>query len=138
MKLPSGLRILEDCEGTGPVAESGHTIIYNVRIFLNRGDEVPMNETQAKQGMPDQQIRRENDQIFIDHKSTLGKRQVIAGVEKALLGMRAGGFRKIRVSPHLAYRERGIPGLIPPDAVLHISVWLREIVAPDDAGERSR
>lgn len=138
MKLPSGLEILENQEGSGPIAESGHTIIYNVRIFLNHGDEVLINETQAKLGMPDERIRRENDQIFIDHISTLGKRQAIAGIEKALLGMRVGGFRKVRVSPHLAYGSRGIPGLIPPDAVLNISVWLREIVAPSGAVERTR
>ena len=131
MKLPSGLEILENHEGSGPIAEAGLTIIYNVRIYLNRGDEVPLDEIQAKQGIPDEQIRRENDQIFIDRTSTLGKRQVIAGIEKALLGMRAGGFRQVRVSPHLAYGARGLPGLIPPDAVLNISLWLREVVAPD-------
>ncbi len=74
MKLPSGLEILENHEGSGPAAESGHTIIYNVRIFLNQGDEVPINEALAKQGIADERIRRENDQIFVDHISTLGKR----------------------------------------------------------------
>ncbi len=130
MKLPSGLKILENREGSGPIAESGHTIIYNVRIFLNQGDEVPINEALAKRGIADERIRRENDQIFVDHISTLGERQAIAGIEKALLGMRVGGFRKVRVSPHLAYGGRGLPGLIPPAAVLNISVWLREFVAP--------
>lgn len=137
MKLPSGLEILENREGTGPIAKSGQTIIYNVRIFLNHGDEVLINAAQAKQGMPNERIRRENDQIFIDHVSTLGKRQAIAGIEKALLGMKVGGFRKVRVSPHLVYRDRGVPGLIPPDAVLNISVWLREIVTPNNAVERT-
>ena len=127
MKLPSGLVILEDKEGLGPEATSGDTVVYNVRIFLNRGDEVPVNETSADRGIPEELIRRENGQIFIDHISTLGKRHAIAGIEKALIGMRAGGFRKIRVSLHLAYRDRGVPGLIPPDAVLSICVWLREI-----------
>ena len=138
MKLPSGLEILENHEGSGPAAESGHTIIYNVRIFLNRGDEVPINEALAKQGIPEEWIRREDDQILIDHRSTLGKRQAIAGIEKALLGMWVGGFRKVRISPHLAYGDRGLPGLIPPDAVLNISVWLREIVAPSGVVERTR
>ncbi len=138
MKLPSGLKILENREGSGPIAESGHTIIYNVRIFLNQGDEVPINEALAKQGIADERIRRENGQIFVDHISTLGKRQAIAGVEKALLGMRVGGFRKIRVSPHLAYKDPGLPGLVPPDAVLNVSVWLREVLAPNNPVERTR
>lgn len=127
MKLPSGLEILEDEEGAGPEASSGDTVVYNVRIFLNRGDEVPINEASVDRGIPDELIRRENGQVLVDHISTLGKRQAIAGIEKALIGMRAGGFRKVRVSPHLAYRDHGVPGLIPPDAVLNVSVWLREV-----------
>lgn len=127
MKLPSGLKVIEDQAGTGPAAETGDTIVYNCRIFLNRGDEVPINGNLAERGIPEDRIRQEQDQLLIDHISVLGKRQVIAGIEKALFGMRAGGFRRIRVSPHLAYRDRGLPGLVPPDAVLNISVWLREI-----------
>ena len=127
MKLPAGLEILEDVEGFGPATVSGDTVVYNVRIFLNRGDEVEINDVSPDRGIPDERIRRDDGQILIDHISTLGKRQAIAGIEKALTGMRVGGFRKVRVSPHLAYRDRGIPGLIPPDAVLNVSVWLREI-----------
>jgi len=136
VKLPSGLEILEDHEGSGPPAGPGDTIIYNARIFLNRGDEVPMNETQARQGVPAEQIRRENDQTLVDHRSTLGKRQVIAGIEKTLLGMRVGGYRKVRVSPHLAYGSRGVPDLVPPNAVLQISLWLRGIVTTDSTPNR--
>jgi len=129
MKLPSGLEILEDQEGSGARAKSGDTIIYNVRIFLNRGDEVPLNETGPEREIPEDRIRHENGLILIDHISTLGKRQAMAGIEKTLIGMRAGGFRKIRIGPHLAYGSRGVPGLIPADAVLNVSVWLREIIA---------
>jgi FKBP-type peptidyl-prolyl cis-trans isomerase len=44
------------------------------------------------------------------------------------MGVKAGGYRKVRVSPHLAYRDKGIPDLIPSDAVLICEVWLRNIV----------
>ena len=118
---------LEDKEGLGPEATSGDTVVYNVRIFLIRGEEVLINEASVDRGIPDDLIRREDGHIFVDHVSTLGKRQTIAGIEKTLIGMRTGGFRKLRVSPHLAFRDRGVPGLIPPDAVLNISVWIREI-----------
>ena len=127
MKLASGLEILEDVEGSGPATVSGDTVVYNIRIFLNRGDEVQINDVSPDRGIPDERIRHEDGQVLIDHISTLGKRQAIAGIEKALTDMRVGGFRKVRVSPHLAYGDRGIPGLIPPDAVLNVSVWLREI-----------
>jgi hypothetical protein len=51
--------------------------------------------------------------------------------------MQAGGRRKIKISPHLAYGEAGIPDTIPPNAVLHCEVELLEVrergvLTPDD------
>jgi FKBP-type peptidyl-prolyl cis-trans isomerase len=53
----------------------------------------------------------------------------MAGVERALIGMKVGGYRKVRVSPHLAYGDKGIQDLVPPDAVLICEIWLRDIVS---------
>lgn len=88
---------------------------------------MPLNDIQAKQ-LPKGMVRIEGGAMFIDHTIVLGRRQAIAGVEHALMGMRAGGYRKVRVSPHLAYRDKGIPDLIPPNAVLICEIWLRNIV----------
>jgi FKBP-type peptidyl-prolyl cis-trans isomerase len=49
-------------------------------------------------------------------------------VEYTLIGMKVGGYRKVRISPHLAYQDQGVPGFIPADAVLVVEVWLRAIV----------
>jgi FKBP-type peptidyl-prolyl cis-trans isomerase len=65
---------------------------------------------------------------FVDHKTLLGSRQTIAGMEHALIGMKVGGYRKVRISPHLAYRDKGIPDLIPPNAVLIVELWVRAII----------
>jgi FKBP-type peptidyl-prolyl cis-trans isomerase len=127
MRLPSGLEILEDREGDGEAAGKGDAVIYNVRIFLNRGDEVPINEKHAEYGLPS---REELGRVLIDHRTVLGQRRVIAGVEKALYGMKPGGYRKVRVGPHLAYRGEGLPGLIPHDAVLDVQVWMRDVLRP--------
>jgi len=72
-------------------------------------------------------VRVAEETTFIDHTIILERRQAMAGVENALLGMKVGGYRKVRVSPHLAYRDKGIPDLIPPDAVLICEIWLRKI-----------
>ncbi len=72
-------------------------------------------------------IRVVDGVTFIDHTIVLGQRQAIAGIEHVLLGMKAGGYRKVRISPHLAYRDKGIPDLIPADAVLTCEVWLRAV-----------
>ena len=125
MKRTRGIKLLEDVEGSGPAAEKGDQIVYNLRIFLNGGDEVPLNERQAEQ-LPGHMIRTVDGYRYIDHRTTLGRRQAIAGIESSLLGMRPGGYRKVRVSPHLAYRDAGLADLIPADAVLIIELWRRE------------
>jgi FKBP-type peptidyl-prolyl cis-trans isomerase (trigger factor) len=127
MRLKSGIKLLEEFEGEGDPAKPGDTIIYNMKIFLNKGDEVPLNQRQATH-LPQEMIRTINGYSYINHKTVLGRRQAIAGVEYTLIGMKKGGYRKVRVSPHLAYRSEGLPDLIPPDAVLIIELWLREIV----------
>jgi FKBP-type peptidyl-prolyl cis-trans isomerase (trigger factor) len=128
MKRISGLKLLAEREGAGTPAKKGDRAVYNTRIFLNQGDEVLLNETQAEH-LPKEMVRVEGGVTFIDHTIVLGRRHAIVGLEHALIGMKVGGYRKIRVSPHLAYRDKGIPDLIPPDAVLICEIWLRDIVS---------
>ena len=127
MKRMSGLKLLDEREGTGTPAQKGDRVVYNSRIFLNQGEEVSLNDIQAKQ-LPKDMVRVEAGFTFIDHRIVLGRRQAIAGVEHTLMGMKIGGYRKVRLSPHLAYRDKGIQDLIPPDAVLICEIWLRNIV----------
>ncbi len=63
---------------------------------------------------------------FVDHSLSLGSREAMAGVEYALAGMKQGGYRKVRISPHLAYRDEGLGDLIPANAVLIVELWLRD------------
>jgi len=126
VKFISGLKLLEERDGAGTPAKKGDRVIYNMRLFLNKGDEVPLNEKQAEH-LPKDMIRLENGVTFVDHTIRLGQREAIAGVEHALTGMKVGGYRKVRISPHLAYRDQGVPDLIPPNAVLIVEIWLRGI-----------
>ncbi len=41
--------------------------------------------------------------------------------------MQPKGYREVLVSPHLAYRNVGISGLIPPDAMLRMQLWEQDI-----------
>ena len=111
MKRMSGLKLLDERGGTGAPAKKGDRVLYNTRIFLNQGDQVPLNEKQAEH-FPKEMIRVENGVAFVDHIIRLGQHEAIAGVEHALMGMKAGGYRKVCISPHLAYRDKGIPALI--------------------------
>jgi len=126
MKRISGLRLLDEREGAGAPVKNGDRVVYNTRMFLNKGEEVSLNVKLAER-VPKEIIRVEGGVTFIDHKLLLGRRRAIAGVEHALMGMKVGGYRKVRISPHLAYRDKGIPDHIPPDAVLIVEIWLREV-----------
>lgn len=127
MKRLSGLTLLDEQEGTGRVAQKGDNVVYNMRLYLNKGDEVLLNEKQAEH-VSKEKIWIQDGVTLIDRTLTLGRREVIAGVEHALIGMTVGGYRKVRISSHLAYRDRGLPALIPPHAVLVSEIWLRAVI----------
>jgi FKBP-type peptidyl-prolyl cis-trans isomerase len=101
----SGIKIIAETEGSGAVASKGDLVAFECAAALNRGSEL--------------HPRRAGNAL-------LGKRRLIAGVEMALVGMRVGGYRKVRISPHLAYHARGA-GSVPPNAVLIYELWLNSV-----------
>lgn len=111
--MPSGIKTKEMSVGTGMVAERGKIAIAHVRGFLHRGEEC---YNTYEQGQP----------AHID----LSSREWTAGLRKGIEGMRAGGRREIIVSPHLAYGKKGVPGRIPPNAVIRFEVDLLEVREP--------
>jgi FKBP-type peptidyl-prolyl cis-trans isomerase len=50
------------------------------------------------------------------------RNDLFAGLFYGIEGMRIGGKRILKISPHLAYREKGVEGVIPPTAVLKVEV----------------
>ena len=58
---------------------------------------------------------------------TLGKREVIAGWEKGIKGMRAGGQRSLIIPADMAYGARGAGQSIPPNATLIFDVELLQV-----------
>jgi FKBP-type peptidyl-prolyl isomerase-like protein len=137
MKRISGLKLLDEREGDGPSAQKGDRVMFHMRLFLNKGDEIPLNETQATH-LPKEMIRVMDGVTFIDRTIVLGRREAIAGVEHTLMGMKVGGYRKVRVSPHLAYRDQGIPDLIPADAVLIVELWMNKFVESTGSSQNDR
>lgn len=110
--MSSGLTIEDISQGTGAVAARGHLVTLHFNGFLNQGDQFGSSYTDG------QPIR------FI-----IGKREVIAGLERGVIGMQVGGHRRLIVSPHLAYRGTGVAGRIPPDAALTFEIELLDVQA---------
>lgn len=114
--MPKGIKVDEIEVGTGPIAGRGNIVIVGVEMFLNRGEAV--------WGDPHYEI-------------DLGRRDVIAGLRYGIEGMREGGRRKFRVSPHLGYGDQSVPG-VPPNAVLVFSVTLHKVLPGWHVGEETR
>jgi len=105
--MSSGIKIKEKIVGTGAAAARGKETIVHIRGFLNRGEEFYNTHAQSA-----------------PTRISLAGRDSIAGLRRGILGMRTGGQRELIVSPHLAYGEKGVPGLIPPNSVLRFEVEL--------------
>ncbi len=105
-----GIKINDLKVGDGPEAIRGKIVIANVRLFLNHGTEIT---DFFESGLP----------IRID----LGRRDCIAGLRYGIKGMRVGGLRNLAISPHLAFGSEGIPGKIPPNAIVRCEVELLEV-----------
>jgi FKBP-type peptidyl-prolyl cis-trans isomerase FkpA len=70
---------------------------------------------------------REHGQPF---SFALGARQVIAGWDQGVAGMRVGGQRRLVIPAALAYGDRGAGGVIPPGATLVFDVELLDVQSP--------
>ena len=87
---------------------------FHAKGSLNKGDV--FSDTR-KEGEP--------------YEILLGERNVITGLEYGLEGMQVGGKRRLTIAPHLAYRDKGVVGIIPPNAVLRYEVELLSLKKSD-------
>ncbi len=60
-----------------------------------------------------------------------GTGRVIKGWDQGLVGMKAGGTRKLKVPSELAYGEREIGDIIPPHSDLYFEIELHEVRTRD-------
>ena len=104
--MPSGLKIVDVAIGDGPMAVRGTRVTVRYTGYLNRGDI----------------FQRDVVISFM-----VGERNIIAGLSHGVEGMGVGGRRRLHVGPHLAYRDRGVPGLVPPNAKLIFEIELLAI-----------
>ena len=78
MRRIKGLDLLDEREVTGRAAQKGDRVVYNTRLFLNRGEEVSLNERQAAQLPPDM-LRVEGVVTVIEPSGSGSRRQASWG-----------------------------------------------------------
>lgn len=103
----SGLIIEELAVGGGATATVGQQVSVHYTGWLADGTKFDSSKD-----------RREPFEFH------LGGRQVIAGWDEGVQGMRIGGTRKLTIPPQIGYGVRGAGGVIPPNATLVFEVEL--------------
>lgn len=109
-KAATDLKIEDVTVGTGAEAVDGKEVVVHYTGTLTDGKKF------------DSSLDRNEPFAF-----TLGAGQVIEGWDKGVKGMKVGGKRKLTIPGSLAYKERGVPGTIPPNATLVFDVELKEV-----------
>lgn len=113
VKLKDGLEYVDIVTGTGPAAKAGDTVNVEYTGWLD--------STCTKF---DSSYDRQGQSFAV---TPLGKAQVIPGWNVGLLGMKAGGTRRLLIPPALAYGSQGAQGTIPPNATLVFDVTVLSI-----------
>jgi len=118
--------ILEEIQGDGLLVRRQGTYVMAVRIRLNKGDIIKAANRCLFHAI-DANLKLHDDGFF-ESRIRITRENLIDGIFYAVEGMKVGGYRKVAIAPHLAYREKGIPGVIPENAkiIAELKV-LREI-----------
>jgi FKBP-type peptidyl-prolyl cis-trans isomerase FkpA len=106
----SGLQYEDLQEGAGAEAKAGNSVEVHYTGWLTDGTKF------------DSSLDRKSPFSF-----KLGARQVIAGWDEGVAGMKVGGKRKLTIPPQLGYGARGAGGVIPPNAQLIFEVELLKV-----------
>lgn len=114
MFIREGVKLLEETEGNGDIVQRQREYVLSIRFTLNRG-EVIASPPLSFRPEPGQKVHGDG---FFEHCTRINRDWLIPGLFYAVQGMRIGGYRKVAISPHLAYGEKGVPDTIPPNAKL--------------------
>jgi len=109
------LKIEDLVQGTGKAAERGALVTAHYTGWLEDGTEF---DSSYKKNAAFQTV--------------LSNKRVIQGWVLGLQGMQVGGKRKLWVPAHLAYAERQVGNIIPPNANLIFEIELLEVLTRDE------
>jgi len=122
--IRKGVHLLEEQEGNGAEVRRQHYYVLAIRISLNRGEIINRPQHCLSYRMNDKLQKQEDG--FLHHCVRIDRESLIAGVFYAVVDMRVGGYRRVEIAPHLAYGEKGIDGIIPPNAKLTVEIKVLE------------
>ncbi len=119
-RLRSGLTLLVDIPGTGELVRRQHNYRVRLRLWLNKGDPVRWHAASGPVGA----AWLEDDGATLMTEARIDRHTFFNGLFYGIDGMRVGGMRRLEIAPHLAYGDRGVPGVIPAGAVLTAEITI--------------
>lgn len=114
MWIKKGVKLIEETPGDGTPVRRQAIYVLAIRITLNKGDIIKSANRCLSHTIDDN--LKLHDDGFFESRIRIDRENLIDGIFYAVDGMKVGGYRKVAISPHLAYREKGIPGVIPENA----------------------
>jgi peptidylprolyl isomerase len=98
---PSGLKYVDEVEGTGKSPTTGRQVSVHYTGTLTNGTKF---DSSHDRGQP--------------YTFPIGRGEVIKGWDEGLMSMKVGGKRKLLIPANLAYGAGGRPPKIPPNSTL--------------------
>jgi FKBP-type peptidyl-prolyl cis-trans isomerase len=108
VKLPGGLQYIDIKPGTGTEAKQGSDVKVEYTGWLQSTGK-KFDSSYDRKGQP-------------FDVTPLGQAQVIPGWNEGLMGMKAGGTRRLIIPPSLGYGAQGQGAAIPPNSTLIFDV----------------
>jgi hypothetical protein len=116
----NGLTLLEDIPGDGEAVRRQQNYLIRLRLWLHRGEPVRWQMAWGRVGI----ARLEDGGATLITEVRIDRRSLVSGLFYGVEGMRVGGTRRLEIAPHLAYGDRGVPGVIPPGALLTAEITI--------------
>ncbi len=108
---PSGLRYVDQTEGTGPSPQVGQTVSVHYTGTLESGVKFDSSRDPGKQPL----------------EFVVGSGGMIKGFDEGVRSMKVGGKRKLIIPPKIGYGAAGKPPMIPPNATLIFDIELLSV-----------
>jgi hypothetical protein len=116
--------LLTDIPGDGEPVRRQQNYRIRLRMWLHEGEPVRWTLAWGRVDV----ARLEDSGATLVTEVRIDRRSLINGLFYGIDGMRVGGVRRLEIAPHLAYGDRGVPGIVPANALVTAEIAILSAV----------